>query len=155
MSFSRYASIFSHRRRMIWNRWVIVCLFLVVLQGILLSVHGIDIHFETSAGVDVQDDIMKELEANFFKGAGDLASKIFQNKMDLAPDSKKEIEIHCPGSEPPQVFVRELVEEQSDEEVTVNIDGEEETVEPSLKEKQCLSIKLTGSNFEMQMKVNC
>jgi len=125
--------------------------------AVFLLSHGANIEIDTQERLEIDHGIMKELETNFFKGASDLAAQIFQNHLKLPPDSKKEIEIHCPGPDPPQVFVRELARDDEELEETMDLDGEEDgqKEENVSKSSKCLSIKLTGTNFEMNMKVNC
>jgi len=132
----------------------------VILSMLTISyLQGIEVEITTEQTLEMNNNIMKELETNFFQGAGILASQLFQNQLQFNRDSKKEIEIHCPGPDPPQVTVKELgkATEEDEEEEIVHLDGEDagEEEKNSDEPRQCLSIKLTGTNFDMQMKVIC
>ena len=56
--------------------------------SVLLLSHGANIEIDTQERLEIDHGIMKELETNFFKGAGDLAAQIFQNhlKQDSEPE---------------------------------------------------------------------
>lgn len=66
-------------------------------------------------------------------------SNLLENTI-FGEDHPKEIEIHCPGEKPPIVTVRDIVREA--------FDSAEES-------KKCMSLKLTGANFNMKLTINC
>ena len=83
--------------------------------------------------------------ADYFK---DFESELIRTKAAISgddfsygKDNRKEIEIMCPGSERPVVSIRDLIS-----------DGLEAL---SGDEGECLSLKMTGSNFSFKLSINC
>jgi hypothetical protein len=91
-------------------------------------------------------NIFKDLEQLLLQyqmtAEGFVAEEHMNNAAFVSEDSPKEIEIFCPGPDPPIVSVRELP-------------GSEYFSEDGSMPTTCLSLKLTGVNFNAQLSINC
>ena len=96
--------------------------------------------------------IFKDLEQLLLKyqvsdtGESFMAEEHMEDAAFVSEDSPKEIEIFCPGPDPPTVTVRELA-----------LGGGNGAVEDegSLLSATCMTLKLTGANFRLDLSINC
>jgi hypothetical protein len=114
-------------------------------------------------------DFIKTFQDLYFEGNGEAAAHLFAKELMWKRDSRKEIEISCPSQDPPIISIRSLDEKEqnseSDDDVVEEFDFDfEEEGEgdpfrkkktPGNKVKECLTLKLTGKNFDFSLGLNC
>jgi hypothetical protein len=86
----------------------------------------------------IKADTFAEFEQLMLSSKGDYAGE--RLKEDFKEDKLKEIEIICPGDVSPIVKIRDLVDSFDN-----GLDSKEE----------CMVIKMTGSNFNFKLTLNC
>lgn len=86
----------------------------------------------------IKANTFAEFEQLMLSSKGDIAAQ--RLKEDFKEDKLKEIEIICPGDVSPIVKIRDLVNSFGE-----GLDGKEE----------CMVIKMTGSNFNFKLTLNC
>ena len=76
------------------------------------------------------------------KGKTHHANAIFSETfLDSVADKPKEIEIHCPGEQPPIVSIKDLINDVASSAFESGGD--------------CMVFKLTGQNFNLRLALNC
>ncbi len=86
----------------------------------------------------VDCNLFENYEKTIFENDGPQATANLLDSIIYGQDKPKEIEIFCPGPAPPVVTIRDIVQE--------TLDG---------SENKCMTLRLTGANFNMKLTVNC
>lgn len=108
-------------------------------------------------------EFIKTFQDMYFRGDGEAAANFFAQELMWKRDSRKEIEISCPGQETPIVSIRSLDDKETamnshdeeDFEIELDDDGNPFHKKVDYKVKECLSLKLTGKNFDFSFSIDC
>ncbi len=107
-------------------------------------------------------EFIKTFQEMYFQGNGEAAANFFSQELMWKRDSRKEVEISCPSQETPIVSIRSIDEKennlnQENEEFEIDLDENGNPYRKKLdhKIKECLTIKLTGKNFDFSFAVDC
>jgi hypothetical protein len=105
---------------------------IIIVANLLL--HGVLSH---------KNDLFNEFEKLILSNQGEFAEDKLRNSLLYGDDTPKEIEIFCPGPQSPVVTIRDIIRDF------------EENQDDNLDKKKCMTLKLTGSNFNFKLEVDC
>ncbi len=98
-----------------------------------------------------ENNLFKEYEHSIFNSKdGHQGTNMLLENLMYGKDTLKEISIHCPGPESPVVTIKDMIQEAVDE--YSHEEAEQTTIN---KKTKCMTLRLTGANFNMKLEINC